>query len=99
VNLNPSPVADLKHEHSYVGMVVVAMEREAAHVRAGGEVHLDAVRQMVEFTRELTDGCHHGKEEMALFPRLLEGSTARPGGCRLNRDAKSAYLADQMAKR
>jgi hemerythrin-like domain-containing protein len=72
--MDPSPVAELKHEHSYVGMVVAAMEREAAHIRASGEVNADAVRQMVEFTREFTDGCHHGKEEQALFPRLLERS-------------------------
>jgi hemerythrin-like domain-containing protein len=69
--MDASPVADLKHEHSYVGMVVAAMEREAAHIRGSGEVDADAVRRMVEFTREFTDGCHHGKEEQALFPRLL----------------------------
>ena len=72
--MSGSPVAELKHEHSYVGMVVAAMEREARYIREGGEVHADAVKQMVDFTREFTDGCHHGKEEQALFPRLLERS-------------------------
>lgn len=72
--MNGSPVAELKHEHSYVGMVVAAMEREARRIREGGEVRADVVKQMVDFTSEFTDGCHHGKEEQALFPRLLERS-------------------------
>jgi hemerythrin-like domain-containing protein len=48
------------------------MEREAARIRAGEQIDADAVEKMVTFTREFTDGCHHAKEEKALFPLLSE---------------------------
>ena len=67
-----SPVTELVHEHSVIGIVVVAMEREADRIRATGTANATDVRKMVEFTRRFTDGCHHAKEEELLFPRLLE---------------------------
>ncbi|MFA4964362.1 MAG: hemerythrin domain-containing protein [Thermoleophilia bacterium] len=65
-----TPTAELTHEHEVVLVVVGAMEREAAHIRAGRQIHAEAVARMVEFTREFTDGCHHNKEEKVLFPLL-----------------------------
>ncbi len=70
-----TPTAVLTHEHEVVLLVVAAMEREAARIRAGEQIDGDAVEKMVTFTREFTDGCHHIKEEKALFP-LLSGKVA-----------------------
>jgi hemerythrin-like domain-containing protein len=67
-----TPTAVLVHEHEVVLLVVAAMEREAASIRAGGQIDVDAVEEMVAFTREFTDGCHHSKEEKVLFPLLSE---------------------------
>jgi hemerythrin-like domain-containing protein len=67
-----TPTAELTHEHEVVLLVVAAMEREAARIRAGEQIDGDAVEKMVTFTREFTDGCHHTKEEQALFPLLSE---------------------------
>jgi hemerythrin-like domain-containing protein len=67
-----NPTAELTHEHEVVLLVVAAMEREAARIRAGGQIDSDAVEKMVVFTREFTDGCHHNKEERVLFPLLIE---------------------------
>lgn len=69
---DPNPTESLKKEHGVVLVVVGAMDREAAHIRAGGMVHADDVERMLEFTREFTDGCHHRKEERVLFPLLGE---------------------------
>ena len=69
-----SATAILIEEHSFVGMVMVAMERAAQRIRAGDDVDVHAVEQMVEFTRGFTDGCHHAKEERFLFPRMLEAT-------------------------
>jgi hemerythrin-like domain-containing protein len=67
-----NPTAELTHEHEVVLLVVAAMEREAARIRAGGQIDSDTVEKMVIFTREFTDGCHHTKEEQVLFPLLTE---------------------------
>ena len=63
---------DLKNEHLLVEVVIAAMEREADKIDATGEADLDAVARMVDFTQNFTDGCHHAKEERALFPLLRE---------------------------
>lgn len=67
-----TPTAALTHDHEVVLLVVAAMEREAARIRAGEQMDGDSVEKMVLFTREFTDGCHHSKEERALFPLLTD---------------------------
>jgi hemerythrin-like domain-containing protein len=42
-------------------------------------VRVERVEQMVDFTRNFTDGCHHRKEEKVLFPALKERSAAAGG--------------------
>ena len=68
----PSPTRQLVHEHAVIGLVIAAMEREAARVRETGDIEVAAVERMVRFTREFTDGCHHEKEERLLFPLMQE---------------------------
>jgi hemerythrin-like domain-containing protein len=63
-----SPTDGLVREHAVIGLVVAAMEREAAHIRETGELDGDRIERMLEFTRHFTDGWHHDKEERLLFP-------------------------------
>ena len=42
-----NPTAELAHEHEVVLLVVAAMEREAARIRAGGQIDSDTVEKMV----------------------------------------------------
>ena len=42
-------------------------------------MHVERVAQMVDFTRNFTDGDHHAKEEDLLFPLLEERSSAAGG--------------------
>ena len=74
-----SPDQQLRDEHELVLVVVEAMEREVAFIEREGRVHTKRVAQMVDFTRNFTDGCHHAKEERLLFP-LLEERERSAGG-------------------
>ena len=74
-----SPTEVLREEHELVLMVVAAMEREVASIERDDRVNADRVANMVDFTRNFTDGCHHAKEERILFP-LLEQRDAAAGG-------------------
>ena len=77
--MDESPTRQLAGEHEYIMLVVGAMDAEAASIERTGRVHADRVVQMVDFTRNFTDGDHHAKEEDLLFP-LLEERSAAAGG-------------------
>lgn len=73
------PTDQLRQEHELVLMVVEAMEREVADIEKTGHVHSERVAQMIDFTRNFTDGNHHTKEEELLFPLLEERSPSAGG--------------------
>jgi len=77
--MNESPTRQLADEHEYVKMVVGAMDQEVAYIERTARVHAERVAQMIDFTRNFTDGDHHAKEEDLLFP-LLEERSAAAGG-------------------
>jgi hemerythrin-like domain-containing protein len=77
--VNESPTRQLADEHEYVMLVVGAMEAEVASIERTGRVHSDRVAQMIDFSRNFTDGDHHAKEEDLLFPFLEERSAAAAG--------------------
>ena len=77
--MNDSPTEQLREEHELVLMVVEAMEREVGFIERTGRVHPDRIAQMIDFTRNFTDGDHHTKEEDLLFPLLEERSTSAGG--------------------
>jgi hemerythrin-like domain-containing protein len=77
--MHESPTRQLADEHEYVLLVVGAMEAEAARIEETGTVDVDRIAQMVDFTRNFTDGDHHTKEESLLFPLLEERSPAAGG--------------------
>jgi hemerythrin-like domain-containing protein len=77
--MSESPTRQLAAEHEYVMLVVGAMDDEVAYIERTGNVHKVRVAQMIDFTRNFTDGDHHAKEEDLLFP-LLEERSAAAGG-------------------
>ena len=77
--MTQSPTAQLADEHEYVLLVVGAMEAEATRIEETGTVDVDRVAQMVDFTRNFTDGDHHTKEESLPLP---PARGAEPGGRR-----------------
>ncbi len=60
----------LKHEHQVVLRVLDAAEKEAAAIRQDGTIHVQLVREMIDFFGNFVDRCHHAKEEKHLFPRM-----------------------------
>jgi hemerythrin-like domain-containing protein len=95
--MTESPTVQLRREHELVLLVVAAMEREAESLRAG-EVHAATIAQMVGFTRNFTDGCHHGKEEQVLFP-WLKDMPPTPGVPAAPRDIVAVMLSEHDAGR
>jgi len=58
----------LMAEHEVILQVLRAAESEADHVRQGFNMDDNRVRDIVDFSRNFTDRCHHGKEERFYFP-------------------------------
>ncbi len=77
--MRETPTRQLAEEHEYVLLVAGAMANEADYIERTGDVHAERVAQMVDFTRNFTDGDHHGKEEGLLFPLLEERSPSAGG--------------------
>ena len=86
------PTEELTQEHVLVLMVVEAMEREVTSIERTGRAHTERIAQMMDFTRNFTDGYHHYKEEQVLFPALEERSRAGAGQV-------SILLSEHMAGR
>ncbi len=77
--MTDSPTDLLKQEHEVVLVVVAAMEREVDDIRRTDTVDAARVADMVDFTKNFTDGCHHAKEEHVLFPLMEKTQTAAGG--------------------
>jgi len=74
------PTRVLMHEHRAVERVVGVLEKAATAVRDGGEPDVRLFEMAVDFFRNFTDCCHHGKEEQALFPALEKKAVRRERG-------------------
>ena len=55
-------------EHEVILEVLRVAESEADHIRQGFNMDENRVREIVDFSRNFTDRCHHGKEERFYFP-------------------------------
>ncbi len=66
----------LMSEHRVIERVLNALER----MLWTETVDEEFVRRAVDFFRNFADGCHHAKEEQALFPALERAGIPRNGG-------------------
>ena len=81
------PTDVLRHEHEVILMVLAAAEREASRIEEGEAPAGERIAQVVEFSRNFIDRCHHAKEEKHLFPMLSERSPrAAEGPLAVNAD-------------
>ena len=60
----------LKQEHQAILRVIRAAEAEAAAIAKTGRMHVQMVRELVDFLKNFVDRCHHAKEEKHLFALL-----------------------------
>jgi len=65
-----SPTEMLEAEHRVIAKVIGAVPVLADQLDAGQAVDVGLLRDIVEFMRTFADQCHHGKEELLLFPVL-----------------------------
>jgi hemerythrin-like domain-containing protein len=68
------PTDVLRHEHEVILMVLAAAERVAGRIEEGASADGDKIAQVIEFSRNFVERCHHAKEEKHLFPKLRERS-------------------------
>ena len=65
-----SPTDMLEAEHRVIAKVIGAVLVLADRLDAGRAVDADLLHDIVDFMRTFADQCHHGKEELLLFPAL-----------------------------
>jgi len=70
----------LRDEHRGVERMLTIVEAASKRLEAGGDVPADLYLNAVDFFRGFTDGCHHAKEEVELFPALEQRGIQREGG-------------------
>ncbi|MEP0846340.1 MAG: hemerythrin domain-containing protein [Phycisphaerae bacterium] len=89
------PTDVLKAEHRVIERVLDALER----MSESGRIDHDLWLKAIDFLRNFADGCHHAKEEDALFPRLERAGVPRAGGpvgCMLDEHTRGRALIARM---
>lgn len=74
-----NPVHMLTHEHKYILKVVNSTIALDASLEKGELIDVEMVRKIVYFMREFADKCHHGKEELLLFPAMEKKGVPETG--------------------
>ena len=72
----PDPIAILMDEHRVIEHVLTALEL----AQERDDVPVSFYERAVDFIAHFADGCHHEKEEEALFPALERQGLPRDGG-------------------
>lgn len=70
----------LRDEHEGILAMLAVIEAAAYRLREGKEVPPALFTDAVGFFRNFADGCHHGKEELELFPELVQHGIPQEGG-------------------
>ena len=74
------PTLVLVQEHRVIERVIAALETAANKLERGEPVRPGFFLDGVDFIRGYADGCHHHKEEGALFPALAEAGVPATTG-------------------
>ena len=62
--------ASLRKDHDLIDKVLKAMESTVQMLRDGKQIPEPILNQVIDFSTNFTDVCHHTKEEDSLFPSL-----------------------------
>lgn len=60
----------LRKDHDLIEKVVKAMEVTLQMLKSGKKIPESILMPTIDFTKNFTDVCHHGKEEESFFPAL-----------------------------
>ncbi|MCS7141155.1 MAG: hemerythrin domain-containing protein [Candidatus Nitrosocaldus sp.] len=80
LNESMSATSGLRRDHEVIMKVLSAMDLLRMLLRQGREVPVDIIRDTIDFAKNFTDRCHHGKEEDVLFPALNAAGMPRDEG-------------------
>lgn len=70
----------LRKDHFLIEKMMRALGVTADLLKAGKSIPAPFLEQAIDFTKNFTNVCHHGKEENSLFPALERGGMPRDGG-------------------
>jgi hemerythrin-like domain-containing protein len=70
----------LRRDHDLIEKMLKALDTTAELLKSSRAVPEPILGQIIDFTRNFTIVCHHGKEEGSLFPALEKSGMPREGG-------------------
>ena len=62
--------ASLRRDHDLIVKVLKSMWAAISLLKTGKTIPESILVPVIDFTKNFTDVCHHGKEEISLFPQL-----------------------------
>jgi hemerythrin-like domain-containing protein len=74
-----NPIAELMDDHRLIEAVIAGMDAKLSEDNPQG-FPAEFIEQALEFFVNFADGCHHYKEEEALFPALVNRGVPAEGG-------------------
>ncbi|MDH3611357.1 MAG: hemerythrin domain-containing protein [Nitrosopumilus sp.] len=72
--------ASLRRDHDLIEKVIKAMEATIQLLNDGKQIPESILNQVIDFSKNFTDVCHHSKEENVLFPALEQAGMPRNMG-------------------
>jgi len=70
----------LRRDHALIEKVLKAMWATIPLLQNGATIPEPIISQVIDFTKNFTDLCHHGKEEDSLFPELEKKGMPKESG-------------------
>ncbi len=74
------PTEILSSEHRVIEQVLDCLEKIVEASQTTGRLDTESAEQAIDFLRMFADQCHHGKEELHLFPAMEAKGFQREGG-------------------
>lgn len=74
------PIQELSKEHRAVEQALDIFERIVLRSEKEEKFDAEDLGRMIEFFRVFVDTCHHGKEELLLFPAIEDLGVSSEGG-------------------
>ena len=74
------PTEILSTEHKAVLTALKILEKAGQSLASGNRTAAEDLDQLLDFFRGFVDRCHHGKEELILFPELVRRGVPKEGG-------------------
>lgn len=74
------PTQVLVQEHEIIKTMLNGAEKLLHLIEKSGEVDTEKIEKIIDFSRNYTDRCHHGKEEKLLFLKIEERGISKQQG-------------------